>query len=270
MKTNSPKPGLKVSMVKVLRSGGKKKIADTIPSEVLLEMVLNKVKVSTISCSPQDITLLAVGYLVNHGYVKDFSSINFARECDRIKKKALSLRVEVDADRGKESLPKPNRAGFVSSACGSIDDFILQKKLGKIKQGPEVAASTLLGLNLKALGSQKLKKQFGGLHSAALFDSSGQLLFACEDIGRHNCIDKVAGHMYINHLSPEDKIIFTTGRLSLDAIYKIARMGVPVAVTNSSVTYSAVKLAEKINLTAVGYARGARFNIYSGQERIGE
>ncbi|MGM0366180.1 MAG: formate dehydrogenase accessory sulfurtransferase FdhD [Actinomycetota bacterium] len=269
MKSSSLKPGLGVDMIKFSRSGNRKKMSDTIPAELLLEIILNGSRVCTISCLPLDLVMLGVGYLINHGYVKDFSSLNLVRECGQAAKEGI-LSARIEALTGQKEAPKIREAGFIPSGCGSIDDFVLQKKLKKIKPGLQVSASTLLELNLKALESQQLKKQFGGLHSAALFDFGGRLLISCEDIGRHNCIDKVAGHMYINHIGAEDKIIFTTGRLSLDAIYKLSRVKVPVAVTNSSVTHSAVKLAEKINMAVAGYARGGRFNLYCGQERIGK
>ena len=126
----------------------------------------------------------------------------------------------------------------------------------------------MLGLNKKTSGQQKYKKEFGGLHSAALFNKDGNLLNLVEDIGRHNCIDKIAGYMFIKKIPAQDKIIFTTGRLSIDVIYKICRMQIPIIVTNSSVTFSAALLAKKINLTVIGYARSGRFNIYSGSRRI--
>ncbi len=271
MKNSSHKPGLKVNIIKVYRSGDRKSMADTIPSELLLQVFLNGKKVSTISCLPRDLSLLAVGFIVNHGYVKDFSSINLVSECGHEKEQELLwARADVGAEMKEKEAFAPIDPVFLPSGCGNIDDFILKKKIHKIDQGQEVPPSILLGLNIKALEAQQLKKQFGGLHSASLFDFKGRLLFSCEDIGRHNCIDKVAGYIYINHISPEGKIMFTTGRLSLDAIYKLNKMRIPVSVTNSSVTYSAAKLAGRANMTLVGYARGGRFNIYSGQERIGK
>jgi len=94
------------------------------------------------------------------------------------------------------------------------------------------------------------------------------MIIAMEDIGRHNCLDKVFGHIFIRELDPLNKMIFTSGRVSLDLVFKVSRISVPVIVTNSSVTYSAAMLADKIGLTIIGYARGNRFNIYSCPERI--
>ena len=74
--------------------------------------------------------------------------------------------------------------------------------------------------------------------------------------------------MLINSITPKDKMIFTSGRASLDLVFKALKMSVPIIVTNSSVTYNATEIAQKAGLTLIGYARGKRFNIYSCPERI--
>lgn len=269
MKNGSPKPGRKRNIIKVFKSGEREEVSDTIPSERLLQIFINGCKVCTISCLPRDLGLLSVGYVINHGYVKDFYSIDIVKECQQTRDKGhLWAKIEMKAHTGEAGLPPIKEAGFLSSACGSIDEFLLENKLEKIQEKNAVSASVLLGLNKKALESQKFKKQFGGLHSATLFDYSGQTLFSCEDLGRHNCIDKIAGHLYMNQISAKGKILFTTGRISLDAVYNINRMRIPVTVTNSSVTFAAASLAEKLHMTLIGYARGGRFNIYSGREKV--
>jgi FdhD protein len=126
----------------------------------------------------------------------------------------------------------------------------------------------ILELGKKLIKEQKYKNEFGGLHSAALFNNEGQMLSLMEDLGRHNCIDKIYGHMLINSITPEDKMIFTSGRASLDLVFKALKMSVPIIVTNSSVTYDAAEIAQRAGLTLIGYARGKRFNIYSCPERI--
>ena len=89
-----------------------------------------------------------------------------------------------------------------------------------------------------------------------------------EDIGRHNCIDKLAGYIATHNIDPCGKIIFTTGRLSIDIIFKIYMMSVAVIVSNSSITHSAVLLAKRMGITSIGYLRGGRFNIYSNPSRV--
>jgi len=267
------KLGKKIKIKKIKSSSGKADIIDIIPFELLLTISLNGNAISTISCSPASLIELTVGYLVNNGYIKDYSDIELLKICSNNINKAISrndptLKIEVNAAASKNNIICPDSLKFIPSGCGSIDDFILKKKLKKIKSSIRISSDTVLGLNKKTAGQQKYKKEFGGLHSAVLFNNDGNLLNLVEDIGRHNCIDKIAGYMFIKKIPAQDKIIFTTGRLSIDVVYKICRMQIPIIVTNSSVTFGAALLAKKINLTVIGYARSGRFNIYSGSRRI--
>ncbi len=273
MKDKVSKLSKKIKIQKIKASSGKADLIDIIPFELLLTISLNGNTISTISCSPASLTELTVGYLVNNGYIENYSDIELLKICSQemdkiISRNDLTAKIEVSAAADKDKTRYLDNLRFISSGCGSIDDFVLEKDLKKIKSNARVASDIVLSLNRETVGQQRYKKEIGGLHSAALFYKDGNLLNLAEDIGRHNCIDKIAGHMLIKRISPEDKIIFTTGRLSIDVIYKICKMQIPIIVTNSSVTFSAAALAKKINLTVIGYARGGRFNIYSCPRRI--
>lgn len=273
MKDKVSKLSKKIKIQKIKASSGKADLIDIIPFELLLTISLNGNTISTISCSPVSLTELTVGYLVNNGYIENYSDIELLKICSQemdkiISRNDLTAKIEVNAAVDKDKTRYLDNLRFISSGCGSIDDFVLEKDLKKIKSNARVASDIVLSLNRETVGQQRYKKEIGGLHSAALFYKDGNLLNLAEDIGRHNCIDKIAGHMLIKRISPEDKIIFTTGRLSIDVIYKICKMQIPIIVTNSSVTFSAAALAKKINLTVIGYARGGRFNIYSCPRRI--
>jgi FdhD protein len=267
------KLGKNIKIEKIKASSGKSYVIDTIPFELILTISLNGCDIVLISCSPAGLIELTIGYLANNNYIKDYSDINLLKICSHdinkiISRNDLALRIEVITGSGKKMIKAKDSPKFISSGCGNIDDLISEKGLNKIKSNIKVKSGTVLKLNKATINRQKYKKELGGLHSAALFDNCGNLLNMAEDIGRHNCIDKIAGHMLINKLIPRDKIIFTTGRLSIDLAYKICRMQVPVIVTNSSVSFSAVALAKKMCLTSIGYARSGRFNIYSCPRRI--
>ena len=266
----------KVKIKKIKVSSGSEILQDIIPEELLLTIVLNNNDISVISCSPVNLIELATGYLINNGYIRKYSDINIINLCDDFLSKKNSLasfniRVNVSTNL-KQNTPDTssclNSIKFISSGCGSLDEFIFKQRLNRIKSSIKINHEVILKLNSKTLEQQEYKKKYGGLHSAALFDKDGNILILMEDIGRHNCIDKIAGYMLINNIEFSDKIVFTTGRLSLDVIYKICRMSVPIIVSNSSITHTAVQLAKKMNLTAIGYARSGRFNIYSGPDRI--
>ena len=273
MENRISKLGKKIKIKKIKSSSGSANLIDVIPFELLLTIFLNSNRISTISCSPANFIELTIGYLVNNGYIESYSDIELLNICSHdigkiISRNDLALKIEVNATINKDKTRCLDSLKFISSECGNIDDFIFEKDLKKVKSNLKVTSDVILSLNKETASKQRYKKEFGGLHSAALFNKDGNLLIITEDIGRHNCIDKIAGYMLIKSLSPEDKIIFTTGRLGIDLIYKICRMQIPVIITNSSITFSAATLAKKINLTVIGYARGRRFNIYSSPRRI--
>lgn len=267
------KLGKKIKIIKIKASSGNADLIDIIPFELLLTIFLNGSSLPTISCSPDNLIELTVGYLINNNYIESYSEIKLLKICSHDMDKIVNgnnpvLKIEVRTNTGKKTNASTGSSKFISSGCGSIDDFIFKKGLKKISSNVQIVSDTVLKLNKEAVNHQKYKKEFGGLHSAALFCRDGNLLNLLEDIGRHNCIDKIAGYILIKRIPPKDKILFTTGRLSIDVIYKTCRMQVPILVTNSSVTSSAVGLAKKMNLTVIGYARSGRFNIYSASGRI--
>ena len=89
-----------------------------------------------------------------------------------------------------------------------------------------------------------------------------------EDVGRHNAIDKIAGYMFLNKVKPNDKIFYTTGRLTSEMIIKSVKMRIPIVISRSGFTASGVELARRANLTLIGRAKGKRFTVLSGEKRI--
>jgi FdhD protein len=89
-----------------------------------------------------------------------------------------------------------------------------------------------------------------------------------EDVGRHNAVDKIAGYMFLNRITPDDKIFYTTGRLTSEMVIKTVKMRIPILVSRSGFTAWGVELAKKANLTLIGRARGKRFVALAGEHRI--
>ncbi len=273
--------GSRIKIEKVRSDLSREEEQDIIPGEILVHLFLNGKKISVISCSPGNLIELASGYVLSNGYIDDHNKINLIELCQEDKKSKnfnrdsgimvedTIIKIETDEVSEKDIMQVgPGRIKYISSGCGSLDDNIMTIWPPSIRSSMEVVSDIILELNRKNLSKQKYKNAFGGLHSASLFDSSGEMIMVMEDIGRHNCMDKVFGYIFINELDPSNKIIFTSGRISLDLVFKVSRVLIPVIVTNSSVTYSAAMLADKIGLTVIGYARGNRFNIYSYPKRI--
>ena len=89
-----------------------------------------------------------------------------------------------------------------------------------------------------------------------------------EDVGRHNAIDKIAGFMFLEKIKPDDKIFYTTGRLTSEMVIKSVQMKIPIVISRSGFTAWGIELAKKANLTLVGRAKGKKFTILSGEKRL--
>jgi FdhD protein len=107
----------------------------------------------------------------------------------------------------------------------------------------------------------------GAIHGCVLCEGDQPLIYM-EDVGRHNAVDKIAGYMFRHHIAPENKIFYTTGRLTSEMVIKAVQMRIPILVSRSGFTAWGVDLARRAGLTLIGRARGKRFLALSGAHRI--
>jgi len=107
----------------------------------------------------------------------------------------------------------------------------------------------------------------GAIHGCVLCEKNTPLIYM-EDVGRHNAIDKIAGYMFLNKINSHNKIFYTTGRLTSEMVIKSVIMEIPIVISRSGFTVWGVELARKANLTLIGRAKGKKFIILSGENRI--
>ena len=107
----------------------------------------------------------------------------------------------------------------------------------------------------------------GAIHGCVLCQEDRPLVYM-EDVGRHNAVDKIAGYMFLKGIPPEDKLFYTTGRLTSEMVIKTVKMRIPVLISRSGFTAWGVDLARQANLTLVGRAKGKRFVALAGTERL--
>jgi FdhD protein len=127
--------------------------------------------------------------------------------------------------------------------------------------------SWLYRLLRKINTAPSLYLEAGAIHGCALCQEDRVIAYM-EDVGRHNAIDKIAGFMFRRGMGGGDKIFYTTGRLTSEMVIKCVQMGIPILVSRSGFTAWGVELARRAGLTLVGRARGARYVVLSGEERI--
>ena len=117
-------------------------------------------------------------------------------------------------------------------------------------------------------GSSELFRTTGGVHTASISNGT-EIVFMADDIGRHNCVDKVIGWELLNKMIvPARRVILSSGRICAAIVSKAVRGHVPFLISHSAPTIGAVQLAREYGITLIGFVRGKSFNIYSHEERI--
>jgi len=116
---------------------------------------------------------------------------------------------------------------------------------------------------------QAMFMQTGGVHGCALFDAEGTLLLSCEDVGRHNALDKLIGKLARSpELGKHRKIVFLSGRISFELVQKVLVSGISVLVAVGAPSNLAINMAKRFNLTLIGFSRNGGFNVYHGAFRL--
>lgn len=130
-----------------------------------------------------------------------------------------------------------------------------------------IKTSWIYSLGRKINNQPSLYLSAGAIHGCVLCRQDAPLVYM-EDVGRHNAIDKIAGYMAMHGIQPEDKIFYTTGRLTSEMVIKCVQMRIPILVSRSGFTAWGVELAKQAGLTLIGRAKGKRFICLSGPERL--
>jgi len=213
---------------------------------------------------------LALGFLVGEGVIAEQGDVLHVRRCDRSDGDVLDVLVGASVTVDFAALTRHVFASSSCGICGAATIELVRKRFPAVDDGPRVNAEMLLGLVDSLRAAQPAFDRSGGLHAAGLFDASGRLLVAREDIGRHNAVDKIVGHALRRDLLPlRDHLLLVSGRASFEIVQKALAAGIPIVAAVSAPSSLAVDLAEESNITLVGFLRPGRFNVYAHPQRIG-
>lgn len=217
---------------------------------------------------------LAVGFLHSEGVIRsarDVASVSYCTDPNEPQRfNIVNVQLEPNVAVDAESL---SRLVFTSSACGVcgvasleyVQKLCAVRPVGDFVIGREVLAS----LPSKLRGAQRFFTRTGGLHASALIDVDGSLLYVREDVGRHNAMDKLVGHLLLEgRLPASNKIVLVSGRAGFELVQKAVLAGIPMLAAVGAPSSLAVELAEKYGVTLVGFLRENKFNVYSSPERI--
>jgi FdhD protein len=176
---------------------------------------------------------------------------------------AVDVDVEASAFAGR---------GLLSSAacgvCGRVAIADLEQRATLVAADTRIHRDVLLSLPAKLRAAQRVFDETGGLHGAALFTTSGDLVAVREDVGRHNALDKLIGHALEASIDPSQHAIALSGRIGYELVQKTIRFGAPILVAVSAPTSLAIELGERFNICIAGFVRPPRANLYSHAWRV--
>ncbi len=220
------------------------------------------VTLMTLGTYPEKLTL---GYLRNQRLIDDINEI--AKVCVDWDRETVDV-FTTHGD-GIVDLQEKISKRTVTSGCGqgTIFSCTLDKLYDTRLPRVDICQSTIYAL-LKTINSyNEIYRAAGAVHGCALCEGS-RILYFVEDVGRHNATDTIAGEMWLEGIGGNDKIFYTTGRLTSEIVMKAAHMGVPVLVSRSGITYMGLELAQDLGVTMIARAKGRHFLVYNGEDTI--
>jgi len=239
------------------------KIISKVINEKALTIFLNNQEIVTLMSISDHPKYLAVGYLLNQ---------------NMLKKNDIIRKVEIDKDLGvvvvrtkrKTNYENKLRKKITTSGCaiGTVfGDIYAEIKKSKLKSKKKIKHKWIYEISKKINQIPSLYLEAGAVHGCVIVNKNKPMIYM-EDVGRHNAVDKISGYMFLNNINPENKIFYTTGRLTSEMIIKTVKMKIPILISRSGFTSWGVEIAKKTNLTLIGRAKGKRYTLLSGHKRL--
>lgn len=235
----------------------------SVVTERPLTLFLNAREIVTMMTIGDHPELLALGYLLNQNMLRTDDRVISVDYDDDIE--TVVVRTERETDYEEKLKKKVQTSGCAQGTV--FGDLMDELEDIDLNGHARIKTSWLYALTRKINTEPSLYLKAGAIHGCVLCRGDAPLVYM-EDVGRHNAIDKIAGYMWANGVTAQDKIFYTTGRLTSEMVIKCVKMQIPILVSRSGFTAWGVELARETGLTLIGRARGKRFVVLSGTERV--
>lgn len=266
-----PGQSIELTQVKEWEDGAVRSVQDSLAAEEPLEIRIGDTPLTVTMRTPGNDLELAAGFLVTEGIVESPDQIGDIQLVPP-ENGTRSNVVSAELKNTSFDLQQLQRNFFAASGCGicgkaSINAVRL-RGLWPPDRSFRIEPEVLCRLPEMLRTEQAVFSRTGGLHAAALFDAHGQLIAVREDIGRHNAVDKIVGWALLQGRLPlAQSVLLVSGRGGFEIAQKALVAGVPILASVSAPSSLAVKLARELGLTLIGFLRGRRFVVYSGEFR---
>ena len=236
-----------------------------IPAERPLTVYVDKrelVTLMTLGGAPE---ALVLGYLRNQRLVKDISEIRSVQVDWSVDA------VAVTTVNGIADIEERTARKVVTTGCGQGSVFGgLMDEVDSIVLSPHarLRQSVLYSIVNTIRLQQSIYKQAGSVHGCALFSAKGELIYFVEDVGRHNAVDAISGLMWLDGVAGDDKVFYTTGRLTSEMVIKGAQMRIPFLLSRSGTTQMGHMVAQQLGMSLLTRCTGKHFLLLTGKERV--
>lgn len=254
---------VKYSISKFMR-GRINDVEDEVAVESPITIYVNGKQLRVLHATPRELAELAIGHLTTEGFIKGLEEV--------IGLHVKNDEVHVDASADVEERMKLYYAkaiNIIKTMCGRSSETLVESLPAKrVQSNIQWALSEIFKLVRKLNSDAFLYRRTGGVHAAIIADTKGVKIL-CEDVGRHNAVDKAVGayilreSAYFNHT-----LLVCSGRLSSEIVLKAARVGIPILISISAPTSLGISLATQLGVTLIGFVRGFRCNIYTYPDRL--
>lgn len=242
---------------------------DFLVAESPVEFRLGGVPIAVLMRTPGHDEVLALGFALSESIVlhpTEFVGVERVASDDHDDRWDIVLAdgVKVDPEQFRRNLYTTSSCGLCGKA--SIDAVRIAARV--VEPGPELDEQMIITFPGRMLEAQTEFDVTGGIHAAAAFTASGDLLGVCEDIGRHNAVDKLIGVLARDRWPLSGIVLTVSGRVSFEIVQKAAVVGIPVVCGVSAASSLAAELGEEMGMTIIGFLRDGGFNVYAGAERL--
>ena len=263
---------IEVTQVTQWENGEATRVEDYLAAEEPLEMRAGRYSLGVTLRTPGNDEELVAGFLFTEGIISRREHFVALRLPGDAAPERNLVRVTLDS-KVRLAARGAARKFSAGSACGVCGKASIAQLRRRGLRRPEVTtpfdSEVLCQLPQKLRAAQAVFGRTGGLHAAALFNLGGELLVLREDIGRHNAVDKVIGWAFLEGRLPlSGHVLLVSGRGGFEIVQKALAAGIPLLASVSAPSSLAVQLARELGLTLIGFLRGQRFVMYSGEERI--
>ncbi len=273
-RSGSLEPTRDVAVVRVSEDGSTTAM-DRAAAEEPLDVRLHGRSFAIIMRTPGRDRELAAGFLLSERVIRSADDLGAVEHCRHPDQSRAHHVVDVflrgPAAARVEGLLARRRDLIANSSCGVCGRATIEElasEVPPIEDRDAVAIETVRTLPGRLRETQSVFDETGGLHGAALFRASGELIASAEDVGRHNAVDKIVGSLLLNDRRLDADVLVVSGRVSFEIIQKAWIARVPVVVAVSAPTSLAVELAREAGIALLGFVRGTSLNIYTHTARI--